>query len=285
MRRLNATRSLSKVTILVVIVVFLAPPIWMTMTAFKAPRDITSWPPRFAYHPTLENWLWFFHSSRENAMAPEQGRKILFTDLPNSVIVSLVTTLLSVSVSCLCAYGLARIRFRGRRSIGVIILGTRMLPPIAIAIPLFIIMNYMGLRDTLSGLAISYTALSIPLAVWILWGFIREIPEELDEAALIDGCSKFGVLTRIILPLAKPGIATAGIFSYLVAWNDLPIALFLVSHRAETLPLAAMGFYSEEGVFWGPMSAFGLVYLIPTVLFALGAQRYIVKGLTMGAIK
>ena len=268
-----------------VVVGFLFPPAWMVVTSFKLGRDIVTWPPTFIFKPTLENWYWFFFSAEASAMAPQEGRRILREFLPNSLIVAVVTTALSMLVASLAAYAFARFNFRGKRPLAFAVLGTRMLPPIATVIPLFIFMNSLHLRDTLTGLILSYTALNLPLAVWMLWGFIKEVPRELEEAGLVDGCSRTGALVRILFPVIAPGLAATSVFSFLLAWNDFPIALFLVAHKAKTMPLAALGFYAEEGVYWGPMSVYGILYMVPTILFAVFVQRHIVKGLTLGALK
>lgn len=268
-----------------VVIGFLFPPAWMVVTSFKLGRDIVTWPPTFIFKPTLENWYWFYFSAEASAMAPQEGRRILREFLPNSLIVAVVTTALSMAVASLCAYAFARFSFRGKRPLAFVVLGTRMLPPIATVIPLFIFMNSLHLRDTLTGLILSYTALNLPLAVWMLWGFIKEVPTELEDAALVDGCSRTGALIRILFPVIAPGLAATSVFSFLLAWNDFPIALFLVAQKAKTMPLAALGFYAEEGVYWGPMSVYGILYMVPTIIFAVFVQRHIVKGLTLGALK
>jgi multiple sugar transport system permease protein len=272
-------------TVGLVLAVFLLPPAWMVITSFKQGRDIVTWPPTFIFKPTWDNWYWFFFSAEASAMAPQEGRRILTEFLPNSLIVAVFTTTLSMAVASLCAYAFARFDFRGKKPLAFAVLGTRMLPPIATVIPLFIFMNDLGLRDTLTGLVVSYTALNLPLAVWMLWGFIKEVPAELEEAGMVDGCSRTGALIRILFPVIAPGLAATSVFSFLLAWNDFPIALFLVAQKAKTMPLAALGFYAEEGVYWGPMSVYGILYMVPTILFAVFVQRHIVKGLTLGALK
>ena len=268
-----------------VLAFFLFPPVWMVITSLKLGRDIVTWPPTFVFTPTLENWTWFFYSAQASAMAPQEGRQILTEFLPNSLIVATATTAVSLVLATMAAYAFARLRFRVKRPLAFVILGTRMLPPIAAVIPLFVFMTPLGLRDTLSGLVIAYTALNLPLAVWMIWGFMKDVPVELEEAAQVDGCSRLGALVRVVIPVIAPGLAATAVFSFLLAWNDLPIALFLVAQQAKTMPLAALGFYSEEGVYWGPMSVYGVVYMIPTVLFAVFVQRHIVKGLALGAVK
>lgn len=277
--------ALLYLAVIVVLVLFLFPPAWMVITSFKLGRDIVTWPPTFIFKPTLENWRWFLFSSEVSAMAPQEGRQILAQYLPNSLIAAVVTTVLSMALASLCAYAFARFDFRGKRPLAFVLLGTRMLPPIATVIPLFIFMSSLNLRDTLISLILCYTALNLPLAVWMLWGFIKDVPAEIEEAAMVDGCSRTSALIRIVFPLIAPGVAATSVFSFLLAWNDFPIALFLVAQEAKTMPLAALGFYAEEGVYWGPMSAYGIVYMIPTILFAMLVQRHIVRGLTLGAIK
>jgi multiple sugar transport system permease protein len=285
MRRTRLTSALLYSTVGVVMACFLFPPAWMVVTSLKLGRDIITWPPTFLFTPTLENWSWFFYSTQASAMAPQEGRQILTEYLPNSLIVAVVTTALSLVVATLSAYAFARLSFRAKRPLAFVILGTRMLPPIAAVIPLFLLMAPLGLRDTLTGLVLAYTALNLPLAVWMIWGFMKDVPVELEEAAQMDGCSRLGALVRVVVPVIAPGLAATAVFSFLLAWNDLPVALFLVAQQAKTMPLAALGFYSEEGVYWGPMAVYGVVYMIPTVLFAIFVQRHIVKGLALGAVK
>jgi multiple sugar transport system permease protein len=143
----------------------------------------------------------------------------------------------------------------------------------------------LGMLDTKITLIIVYTGINIPFAIWMLKGFIDEIPETLEDAAMVDGCSKFTALIKVTLPLITPGIAAVGIFTFLLCWNDFQIAFFLSAKYAKTLPLHALTFITESGIYWGPMSAFGSLVIFPAILYAYYCQKYITRGLTMGAIK
>jgi multiple sugar transport system permease protein len=146
-------------------------------------------------------------------------------------------------------------------------------------------MNQVGLRDTLIALILVYTTLNIPLAVWMLKAFVDEVPRAIEEAALIDGASRVYMLIKIVLPLVAPGLVATSIFSFLLAWNDFVIAFFLTGLRAKTLPLASTAFMTEMGIFWGPMGAFGTLVMAPAILFSFFASKYLIKGLTLGAVK
>jgi multiple sugar transport system permease protein len=276
---------LTYLAIAIVVSSFLFPPVWMILTSFKRPLDVIAYPPKILFSPSLDNWYWFLFSTEITAISPQEGRRIITEFLPNSLIIATSTMILTVTLASLGAYSLARFEFLGKKPIAFAIIGTRMLPPIATAIPLFIFMSNLHLRDTHICLVLAYTALNIPLILWMLWGFIREIPIDIEESAMIDGCTRLGALFRIVFPVITPGLAAAGIMSFIWAWNDFALALFLVAQRAKTMPLAALGFYAEEGINWGPMSAYGTVYVIPTIIFSLVVQKHIIKGLTLGAVK
>jgi multiple sugar transport system permease protein len=205
--------------------------------------------------------------------------------MPNSIIASLTSTFLTIVTSFFAAYSLSRFNFRGRKPIAFFIIATRMLPPIATVFPLYLLMNQVGLRDTLIALILVYTTLNIPLAVWMLKAFVDEVPRAIEEAALIDGASRVYMLIKIVLPLVAPGLVATSIFSFLLAWNDFVIAFFLTGLRAKTLPLASTAFMTEMGIFWGPMGAFGTLVMAPAILFSFFASKYLIKGLTLGAVK
>lgn len=269
-----------------VALVFAFPILYMISISFKRSLDIVTWPPKIIFfEPTLDNWLWFLFSADVTAMAPQEGRRIIEIYLPNSIIVATVTTLLSVSTIILIAYSLARFNYWGRKPIAFSLIVIRMIPPVAAAVPIYIFVNSIGLRDTLPGLIGPYSAFNIAFGTWILYGFFKELPVEVEESALVDGCTRMQALFRIILPLLAPGLAVVAVFSFIFAWNDFIIALFLTAVNSKTMPIAALGFYAEEGVFWGPMCAYGTVYIIPTIIFVALVQKYIIKGLTFGAVK
>ncbi len=261
--------------LIVILIVFLFPIIWSVLVSFKEPLDIISLTPTFLYKPTLDNYIELFHA----------------TDIPfgryflNSVILSVFSTVLSLVIASLAGYSLARIKPHGSRIITLTVLLVRMLPPIAIIVPLYILYNKIGMIDSLIGLIIPYTALNIPLATWLLRSFFLDLPKELEEAAMIDGCSRLRAFFKIILPLAAPGLVATAIFSFELAWNDYILALPLTSVKAVPLTVVASMVRTEEGIVWGRLGAIITIMIIPVFLFTLLAQRYLVRGLVSGSVK
>lgn len=267
------------------VVAFLFPPVWMVLMSFKSAIDVVAFPPKFIFTPSLFSWEWFFLGSQYLAMGGQQGKEILTVFFPNSTTIALASTGITTFLASLTAFALARFEFKGRRQVAIGIIVTRMLPPIATAIPLYLLYKSLAMYDTQLGLVLAYTTINIPFAVIMLDGFIREVPHEIEESAMIDGCGRLTAFYRILCPLIIPGIAATAIFSFLLSWNDFPIAFFLTSNKAKTLPLAAMSFMGEEGIYWGPMCAYGTFYMLPVIIATIFIQKYLVKGLTMGAIK
>lgn len=258
---------------------FVFPILWMALTAFKPGREAFAIPPSLVFRPSLRNFQELFGPRFE-------GDKILSVFLPNSIVVAVATTIVVTVLALLAAYALARFDFRGKSALGFFIVASRMLPPIGSIVPLFFMIRSMGLLDTRLALILVYVSLHLPLAVWILWGFIQGIPKEIEECATIDGCSRMAALIRIVTPLTAPGLVASSIFTFIFSWNDFQIALFLTRASAKTLPLLALSFQTiEEGVVWGPMSAGGLLIMLPMVVFVVVAQKYLISGLVMGSVK
>ena len=205
----------------------------------------------------------------------------------NSIIVTASTVFLSLIVATPAAYAFSRLRFRGRDRWATTILSFRFMPPVAIAIPVLLMMRTLNLDDTYPGLILPYVAFSLPLAIWILIGFFDEIPRELDDAALVDGCSRVGVLWRIMLPLVRPGLIVAAIFSAIFIWNEFLVGLYLVnSQTLKTIPLGAAGLISaQRPIDWNVAATVGIVTIIPIFIFSLFIQRYIARGITAGAVR
>jgi len=205
----------------------------------------------------------------------------------NSIIVTASTVFLSLLVATPAAYAFSRLRFRGRDRWATTILSFRFMPPVAIAIPVLLMMRTLNLDDTYPGLILPYVAFSLPLAIWILIGFFDEIPRELDDAALVDGCSRVGVLWRIMLPLVRPGLIVAAIFSAIFVWNEFLVGLYLVnSQTLKTIPLGAAGLISaQRPIDWNVAATVGIVTIIPIFIFSLFIQRYIARGITAGAVR
>ena len=250
-------------------------PIWvMIATSFK--NEITIFegtPIWFFFVPTLDNYEYIV------------GRKKFDLYLFNSVIVAAVSTFLTLFFGGLCAYALARLEFRGRRFVANSTLLIRMVPPAVLAVPAFAMVLGLGIDNDLAVLIFFYTALNLPFAIWLLFGFYKQIPVELEEAALVDGASPLQVFFLVLLPLMKSGYAVAGIFTFRIAWNEFVLALLLTGRNSRTLPVAASGFLTDTGVEWGRIMAMGTLIVIPPLLFTFFAARQIIRGITAGAVK
>jgi ABC-type glycerol-3-phosphate transport system permease component len=252
----------------------LAPIYWTASTSLKPGSQLFTWPPTYLPAPTSANYVEAF------AIRP------LFTYFRNSVVVAAVSVPLSVSIASLAAFGLGRYRFRGRGILFFLILAVRMLPGLIVAMPLFLIFRGLGLVDSLVGLIIAYTAFNLPFNIWLLQGFFADVPREIEDAAVADGCSPFDVFWRIMLPIITPGLVASAIFCFLLAWNEFGFALILTyTLKSQTLPIAIAGFTSDRGTLFGAMAAAGTVAILPVLAFALFLQRYLVQGLTAGSVK
>jgi len=206
--------------------------------------------------------------------------------LANTVVVSLAVTFVVLIVGTLAAYALIRMNFRGRNVVQALFLGARLLPIITALVPLFIFVSKLKLLDTFAALILIHVAFKLPVTIWLMQGFIAAVPYELEEAAFLDGCNTRQVLSRVIFPLVLPGLAASGIIAFLFTWNDLIIALVLSSTiRTQPMSVGLTNFFLEHGIDWGPMSAAAVIMLVPAFVFAFFAQRYLIQGLTAGAVK
>jgi multiple sugar transport system permease protein len=205
----------------------------------------------------------------------------------NSVIVVGLATLLAILIGTPAAYAFSRMKFRGNENLASTILSMRFMPPLAVAIPLFLMIKAIDLQDTYLGLILPYTAFSLPLVVWIMIGFFDEIPREIDDAAFVDGCSHVVVLWRVMIPLVRPGIVTSALFGAIFIWNEFLVALYVIDSRQfQTISLGAATLVSaQRPIDWNIAAAVGVVTVVPILIFSLLVQRYIVRGLTAGAVK
>ena len=275
----NAKQLFLYIVLAIGIIFAIFPVIWVILTAFKPLVQTYAIPPVYLFSPTLDGFrMLFFESSYAFGVR-------IFHNLYNSIIVATSTTVITLILATLAAYSLSRFDFKGKQITAFGILTTKMLPPIATIIPMFLLINTWGLMDTKIGLIIAYMTIKVPLATWMLKGFLDEIPPEVEDQALIDGCSRMGVLLRITLPLIAPGLGATAIFAFLMGWNEYPLAMILSYKDAQTLPLVATAFKAEEGIYWGPMCAAASIALIPPILFAVIAIKAIIKGLAFGAVK
>ena len=263
---------LTLITALVFIFV-LFPPFMLFLTSIKTNVDALRYPPVWLFKPVASNY-------REIFQLIPFGSYLI-----NSLVVALLSTFISLLVGSLAAYGLARFKFKRSKDLSFWILSIRMTPPIAAAIPIFLIMRTLRLLDTKAALILSYCTFNVPFAVWLLRSFFQEIPREIEESAMVDGCSPFGAFFRIALPLIAPGLAATGIFTFIFSWNEFLFALILTGTRAQTVPVSLTGFIRETGIMWSHMAAAGVLAMFPMVIFTALVQRNLVKGLTMGAIK
>lgn len=252
--------------------VFVAPLVWMFLASFKTIEAIFSIPPR---------WIPDFGYLGNYA-------KLLGENWPflvNSIIVTVGATALCLVLALPTAFGLVNFRFRGREFFADWILSTRMMPPIAAGVPLYMIFNGMGMLDSLLALVIVYAGFNIPFAVWVAMSFFRRLPKETIEAAQLEGCTWAQTFFKVALPLTRSGIATVATFVFIFAWNELLMALFLTTRTAKTFPVVISSFVTTSMTFWEMIAAASVIQAIPPIIFTLLMQRHIVSGLTMGAVK
>jgi multiple sugar transport system permease protein len=243
----------------------------MLATSLKTQRQIFDGGFSFFFTPTLENY--------RNIL---EGRFLGY--IGNSIIVGVVATLATLTIGTMCAYALSRFRFAGRAPLAMGTLLLRTIPPAVLAVPIYFIWNSIGLEG-LGGLIIVYVALNLPFTIWLLYGFIEQVPRELEESAAVDGCGPFRAFFVLILPLLKPGLAAAGIFTFRIAWNELVLASILTSRTTRTLPYAVFLYIKDTGIEWGELMAAGVLVAIPPLIFTFVAARQIISGLTSGAVK
>jgi multiple sugar transport system permease protein len=250
-----------------------APIVVIFATSLRQQVDIFAAPLNFLFTPTLENYRAVLQEDRFDRY------------LANSLFVGVVSTVLTLLLGCMAAYGLARFRFRGRTTIAYTTLLLRTVPLAVLAVPVFLIWNEWKLVNSLWGLVLLYVAVNLPFTIWLLYGFVLQVPVELEEAAAIDGCGPVRVFTKVLLPLMAPGLAAASIFTFRIAWNEFILALVLTDRQTRTLPVAASLFVTDMGVDWGKVMAMGSLIAIPPLIFTFVAARQIITGLTAGAVK
>ncbi|MDN4481496.1 carbohydrate ABC transporter permease [Demequina muriae] len=271
-------RGKSRVMLWLLLAVTLAlygfPFIYLLLTSFKLPIDAIAVPP--AVLPDT----WTF----DNYIAA-MSREGVVPALINSVTTAVLSTVMSLVLAVPAAYAITRFRTPSGRVFIFAALITRMVPTIAIGAPLIGVMRDLGISDTTVGLAIAHTTISLPLSIWLMASFFEAVPDELDEAAKVDGCSRLQALRRVVLPVVSGGLAVTAIFAFLASWNEFLFSLLLTSVRAQTTPVVIANFQSQFGLDWGGMTALAALYSVPVILLTLFLQRHIVAGLTLGAVK
>ena len=254
---------------------FLFPVFWMVLTSFKQQPDVFTSPPKLFFTPTIETYTSYLR------YADVPGRML------NTIIVAGGAGLISIIAGSMAGYALARVPLRGANTIGVLILLSRGVPPIALAVPMFLVARNLDITDKHITLILAYCTFLIPYVMWLMRGFFKSLPRELEESATIDGCSRFGAFFRIIVPISLPGILSTLIFSMILAWEELLFALVLTNRNAVTVPVAVAGIAADmlTGVNWGALTAVGTITVIPVVFFALLVQKWLIQGLADGATK
>ena len=258
--------------ILLTAVFILVPIYWIVSGAFKHQVDIFQL--KLLFTPTLENFEIIFRSPYN-----------LFDKLVNSTLVALSTILIAIPIATMAAYSFSRFRMKGERLMFVTILATQFVPAVVIVLPFFILFRDLGILDTRLALVLVNLSLVMPFAIWMIKGFIDSIPLDSEEAALVDGSSRNQMKLNVPLPMPLPGDITAGIFCFILAWNEFLFALIITTNKAVTLPVGLSLFHAEEGVLWHLISAAGIMIMLPMFILATIIQKHFVQGMTMGAVR
>jgi multiple sugar transport system permease protein len=294
-----------------VAIIMLAPVLVMGISAFKTRADVMSAPPKIFFKPTLEGFMLLLTDRAQMSqdeqdqmqkledqgklglfarLALDQGMEIngpsaYVSRLRNSVIIAGISTIASVILGLFAAYAFSRFKMRGKDDVLFFILSTRMLPAVVVTIPLFLMYRQLGLHDRHLGMIILYTVFNLSFSVWLLKGFIDEIPKEYEEAALVDGYTRMQAFFKIVLPQAVSGIAAAIVFCLIFAWNEYAFALMLTSQRARTAPPSIATMIGRGGYEWSAIAAGSLGFLIPVVIVTFALRKYLLRGITFGAIR
>jgi multiple sugar transport system permease protein len=261
--------------LLAVFVTMVAVPLfWMVTTAIKTNKELYEDFSYFPQHPTLENFVRVI------------VREKLLTNIRNSFSVAMITTLITVLVSSLAAFSIVRYRYPGREWIGRIILFKYLLPSAMLFVPLYVIVTALGLGNTQQGLILTYLTFTIPFCTWMLMGYFRGMPVELEEQAMVDGCTKIGAMLRILLPLSAPGLVASAIFSFTLAWNEFLLALVITMDQSTmTVPIKLSMMVVGDQYIWGQLMAGAVLASIPVGILYFIGQRFVVQGLAAGAVK
>ncbi len=270
----RTTRVLLWTALTTALIVYGFPFLYLILTSFKTPQNTIAVPPSLFPSPwTLENYV--------IALA-EEG---VTGSILNSVLTAAISTVLSMILAVPAAYAITRYRTRIGQFFVIAVLITRMVPAIVVGAPLMSTMNSLGISDTQLGLALAHTTISLPLSIWLMASFFEVVPNELEEAAKMDGASRLRALRWVILPIVSGGLAVTAIFAFLASWNEFLFALLLTSVNAQTTPIVIANFQTQFGLDWGSMTALSTLYSVPVILLTLALQRHIVAGLTLGAVK
>ncbi len=279
-RKIN--RELLNLLTVLILLIFALPAIWIIFTAFRPANEVNVTPPVWIpKRLTLDAFANLF------GLNPEYASGVpVMAYLRNSSLTALIATTIALTVGTMTGYAFSRFEFKYHTFVFLMIMLSRAVPGVALGLPLFLLMRKYGLVDTSVGLAFVYAAVNIPFTSWLMDGFFRQIPKELDESAYIDGCGYWTAFWRIDLPLALPGVAAAGIFAFLASWNEYQLASLLTkTPKAKTFPVGLYDFTSQFTVDWRGMTAMSVLMIIPAIVFVILIQRRLTEGLTFGALK
>ena len=254
-------------------IISIFPLLYLFTISIKPSELIFSTTSKFFFTPTFQNYQDIFAN----------GRFIKY--LSNSIIVGVITVIVATILGMFAAYGFARFKFRSNRILRMASLIPQIIPPITIIVPLFTLFASMKLMDTQRALIISYLTFTMPLSIWLMTGFFEDVPIELEESAMIDGCRRLMVFIRIDLPIVVPGIAATMILSFIYSWNEFLYAVILTGRSARTLPVMITSFMTNKAILWGRIGAAGSLIILPILFFTLFSQKYVIKGLTAGSVK
>lgn len=271
-RRKAGAYSLNSLTTLMILLTMF-PLLWLFLTAIKQPIDTFAIPPKWIFEPTFENFKAVVNKSE------------FMQGYLNSLIVVIGTTAVSLWFGIASGYTLARSKSRLSNAMGMWIILARMAPPMGFVLPLYLMFSKMALLNTYMALILVYLTVTLPFVTWLMVGFIKGIPVEIEEAAAIDGCNKFQVLLRVVIPSSWPGIATCAIFSFIMSWNEFFYALVISGRDTRTASVEIQGFINFAGINWGELAAAGVLVIIPVLIFTIFAQKGLIRGLTQGASK
>jgi multiple sugar transport system permease protein len=266
------TRRLLYALVAVLVILVMFPFVWLLILSFKTTDDIFAGAAKLLSYPTLANYAALWDGDFRRSFS-------------NSAIASVSSTLLALVVGVPGAYALSRTSMRAERSLSLLILASRMAPPIAFTIPYFLVYRHLALLDTLTGLVIIYLTFNLSLVVWLMRSFFDACPRSLEEAAWIDGATLWQTFTRIILPISGPGLAATAILCFLYSWNDFFFSLILTRKEAMTAPVAVVNFMNYEGWEWGKIAAGGTMVMLPVLVFSIAVRKFLIHGMTAGAVK
>jgi multiple sugar transport system permease protein len=250
------------------------PILWSVLNSFKTEQDVLAYPPKLVFSPTLAAY-------RDVLF----GSSSILPNLWSSFVISVGTTIVTIVLAVPAAYALARVRMPGKRLAGFYVLATQMLPPVGIIIPYFLVLRNIGWIDTYQGMILIYLSFSLPFAIWLMVSYFEEIPLEMEEAAYLDGASRLRALWRIIIPQVQGGIAVTVVFVFLNAWNEFLFAVVLSGNTVRPVTIAMFNFVSVEQTLWAKLAAVSVLAMLPVIVLGVVAQKNIVKGLTVGAVK